>query len=119
VRVHPSPDGITVFFEDITAQRQALAETRRLHEVLDATQDLVLLSDVSGRIIHMNPAARLALAIPESFDIAALTVSDFFPAHVRAFLANEGLPALLAGASWRGAMPVVAHDGRELTADIV
>ncbi len=118
VRAHPSPQGLTVFFEDISAERRARDESRRVHEVLDATQDLVALADISGQIIHLNPAARRVMRLTADEPLAALEIADFFPPSVHSFLFRDGLPKLLVDGHWRGSMPVSTRDGRVFTAEI-
>lgn len=59
---------------DITARVQAEENRRRLAEVVEVNTDLVLFVDANALIRWMNPSARRALAVGESY--AALQLAD-------------------------------------------
>ena len=75
VRVWPSPDGLSVYFNDTTARRAAQAElqrsARRAQLVADVTTDL------SDTLVAEQAVARLArLLVPELADFALVTLVD-------------------------------------------
>lgn len=60
VRVYPHEDGISVFFHDISARREAERAIReseqRFREVIEMTPAGYLLADAAGTIMNVNPA---------------------------------------------------------------
>lgn len=59
-RIYPSPDGLTIYFTDITLRKQAEeAIAAQLHwneQLLQTMQDGFILADTEGRIVDANPA---------------------------------------------------------------
>jgi PAS domain S-box-containing protein len=62
VRAYPSPDGLAVYFHDVTDRRLAHEEVRererQLRTVLDVLPLPVFIADVGGRITAVNEAVR-------------------------------------------------------------
>ena len=86
VRVYPSSRGLTIFFQDITREYEARSASRRTREIIDAALDIVVLADISGRILELNAAARRALGLADDTAIDHLTIGSFFPRRLHPFL---------------------------------
>lgn len=54
VRAYPSPSGLSVYFHDATARKQAFDEGRFQARLLDAVGQAVVASDLRGNIIYWN-----------------------------------------------------------------
>jgi len=100
VRIYPSEDGISVYFHDITAKREAQKKIsdseRRFREVIEMTPAGYLLADADGDIIDVNPAL------------------CYIAGYSRAELIGAGLAKLFFHFPWEGAAftvygPVSAH----------
>lgn len=78
------------------------------------TADLVVLADVRGNILHLNPAGRHMLGIPPHEDVTALTLSDLHPAWANVIVLGEGVETALLDGSWRGETALIARSGREI-----
>jgi two-component system, OmpR family, phosphate regulon sensor histidine kinase PhoR len=65
-----TPRGAVVVWHDVTAQEQLLAEVQHRAAQLDATLNAFavgyMITDVAGRVIHMNPAAESLLGYGEA-----------------------------------------------------
>lgn len=57
VRVFPSPEGITVYFYDITQSRRSERELRRQAALLNRAQDAIIVRDLDHVILFWNKAA--------------------------------------------------------------
>ncbi|APW38029.1 hypothetical protein RD110_13185 [Rhodoferax koreense] len=61
VRLYPSPEGVTVYFRDVSERRRAAEELRLSEESLAITLqsigDAVIATDTLGRVTRMNPTA--------------------------------------------------------------
>src|SRR5437764_8449588 len=69
LRAFPNKDGLSVFFEDVTARREAEEEQQRTDELLSITLrsigDAVIATDADGRITFMNSLAQQLTGWPE------------------------------------------------------
>ena len=60
-RIYPAPEGLSVYFHDITARKRAERDLRQSEENLSITLraigDAVIATDADGRVTRMNPTA--------------------------------------------------------------
>jgi PAS domain S-box-containing protein len=57
VRAYPSPDGLSVFFQDITERKRAEAALGRYHLLSEMARDIMLFLRPDGRIVEANHTA--------------------------------------------------------------
>jgi diguanylate cyclase len=74
----------------------------------EETSDLVGVSDESGNVRYINPAARKRLGIPEGVELAT---ADFFPPEAFAQYYDEIRPQLLSSGTWNGLLPILNESG--------
>ena len=98
---------------DLSEQKRADAARARFTAILEETTDLVYIADVSGRILHLNRAARLLAAIGEGLDVSHLRVSDFHPEWAARQIFLAGIPAAIRDGAWSGETAVI-ESGREI-----
>src|SRR4029077_19215972 len=51
-RIHPSPDGLAIFFQDVTERRANARERVRLATIVETTPDAVIVSDAEGALLY-------------------------------------------------------------------
>jgi len=98
---------------DLTERRIAEREQRRLVEILDATTDLVAVSDADGRILYCNRAGRRMLGIGADEDVTTLSALDHTPPLERARLVQEHAIMVRDGV-WSGETELTARDSRTI-----
>lgn len=96
----------------VIATRLAEEERDRLAAILEHTTDIAGMSDVEGRVLYLNPAAREVLAIGPDEDVSEVLISDLHPPEVAQMLMDTVIPGVLDTGSWRGETAFVARDGR-------
>jgi PAS domain S-box-containing protein len=89
-------------YEDITVQRQTQAERERLAAILEATTDLVAVTNPQGQVIYLNRAGRKMVGFPDDLDITTTTIPDYHPRWAFERVLNEGLPAAMQTGIWSG-----------------
>ncbi len=66
-RIYPSPDGLAIFFQDITERKQAEAQLRASQELLsrivETVPEGITMADREGRLTFANPAAEKTLGL--------------------------------------------------------
>ena len=110
---HPAVEGIVVNYRDVTERVEAQRGAQRLLEVLEATEDLVGISDPHGRLLHLNQAAREFAGLDD--DLTDVEVPGaWMPPEEADRLVEEVLPALERAGTWAGELRLCDGDGREL-----
>lgn len=103
-----------------TAQLEmALAESRRLTQILEATTDIVGLATVEGHMLYLNQAGRRSLGFSDQVDITGINFSDLYPPASLEYLATVGIPSAMRAGIWSGETMIVAQDGHEIPVSIV
>ncbi len=101
--------------EDALARRQqddALME--RLRTIIENTPDAIATSDVSGRVVYMNQAARRLLGVPADTPLDAAHIPQFHPAWAADLVLNEALPHAAREGYWSGETAVLDGQGNEI-----
>ncbi|WP_425375063.1 PAS domain S-box protein [Methylobacterium nonmethylotrophicum] len=91
---------VTVFL-DVTEQRRAEAQLRRLALVAEQSSDLIAIADAEGRVVYVNPAGRALVGLAGGAAQAA-RLTDFFTPEDLPFAEGTILPEVRAGGSWSG-----------------
>ena len=92
-RIQPGPDGISIFFTDISERKKRESELTRLHATLQAlvqgSTDVIFVKDGDGRYIFANQAAADLLGRPLQEMLGADDAALFPAETARAFRAND------------------------------
>ncbi|MBZ0328257.1 MAG: PAS domain-containing protein [Altibacter sp.] len=89
-RIYPSPDGLTIYFTDITAKRKAelaLKESENhIRTILETEPECIKQLSTKGELIYMNPAG-LAMIEAENLDMVKghSILGLILPEHQKAF----------------------------------
>lgn len=116
-------NGTILFFEgvliDVTAQRHLEEARRRTSEILEATTDLVWLTDESDNIDRLNAAMRHFLSDGEESELHGTSVGEFIAegaeaASLRAWREDADGPH-----EWRGELSLRSRAGHEILTSAV
>ncbi|HET9984732.1 MAG TPA: PAS domain S-box protein [Longimicrobiales bacterium] len=99
--------------EDITESKAVEEGQRRLTAILEATTDLVGISDVRGHTVYLNRAWRELAGIPEE-EVGQATIPDFHPEWAAGVILREGVPTAIREGSWTGETAVKTRAGEEI-----
>jgi PAS domain S-box-containing protein len=56
-RVFPAPDGVSIFFEDVTERTRAMEDSLRLAAIVRSADEVIVGKDLNGIVTSWNPAA--------------------------------------------------------------
>ena len=101
-----------VFVRDITERKRAEEMRARLAAILESTPDFVGSFDIQGRGLMLNQSARRMLNIPESEDVASLSLARLYPSDVAHRVLTEGISTALRDGVWRGETALLTREGR-------
>lgn len=93
---------------------RATAAHARLIAILDATPDLVAISDSGGCLLYLNPAGRRLLGVQADADLAPIDATACYTAESYALFRQEALPAALRNGVWQGETTLVDRSGRRI-----
>jgi diguanylate cyclase (GGDEF)-like protein/PAS domain S-box-containing protein len=98
----PSVAGVVANYRDITARKAAERDTDRLTDIIEATSDLVAITDRAGQTLYMNAACRAFFGIAPEAQLDGFDFTRFAPEWVRRRYADETLPSLQNAGIWSG-----------------
>lgn len=106
--------GYSAIIQDITTRVIAQEELDRLAAVVRASDELVALGTIDGRLVYLNEAGmRLTGLRPE--DIGRVELSRVLPPDMKRRISEEVLPCVAAGRPWEGELEYRnVADGRQV-----
>jgi diguanylate cyclase (GGDEF)-like protein/PAS domain S-box-containing protein len=98
----PAVEGIVTNARDVTDRRAAERRAFELVEILEATSEIVVMSDPNGRVVYANRSARSLLDVQEEQHVGALSSETS-----RERLRTEIMPLVRRRGSWSGELEFV------------
>lgn len=105
---------LVLSLNDVTQKVLAEEQKAQLHEIIEATPDLVGTAETTGKLRYMNQAGRRMLGLSADEDLARATVSDFHPPEVGELIFSQALPASRREGVWQGETKLLSRDGHEI-----
>ncbi len=105
--------GLLVVIEDITDRRETQAQQERLLAILEATPDVVGITDAVGNHRYLNRAGQLLFNVPLE-EIGQFHLSDTTRADIAQMLIKQALPIATQKGTWHGESIILDRYGREI-----
>ncbi len=99
---------------DVTARKRDEESSSRLARILEATPDVVGITDLEGHVLYLNRAAREMTGLREDASVLSKNISDLHPGWAYEIVRQEGIPAALRDGAWEGETALLGSDGREI-----
>jgi diguanylate cyclase (GGDEF)-like protein/PAS domain S-box-containing protein len=109
-----SVDHVLAISPDITHRVKAEEENRRLASLLDASPDLICVTDPQGVLLYLNPAGRAMLGWPSDTDLRYIKPYSFYPERAVKRLRESAMPHASVYSMWRGENTVMREGGKEI-----
>jgi PAS domain S-box-containing protein len=113
-RIYPSKNGLTIFFQDITQQKEAEAERQLQLAIIDKTSDLVGLATPDGTFTYLNRAGIEMLGFDPSKGDIRKNIADTHPQWAYDIVSSTGLPTAAKKGLWKGETVLLDFNGREV-----
>nr|WP_275299078.1 diguanylate cyclase [Halomonas kenyensis] len=98
--------------EDVTARYAAQVNRDRLTHLLDASPDIVSITDAEQRVVYLNKAGRKLLGeLPEAL---TLSLEQTHPPWARRIIEEQGIPHAIEHGYWYAETAVLSRDGSEV-----
>ncbi|MBX3744999.1 MAG: PAS domain S-box protein [Verrucomicrobiae bacterium] len=114
VKAYPSPDGLAVYFREVTEQRRNREALRAQAELLDKAQDAIVVRDLEHRVLYWNKSAERLYGWPVE-EILGRSVEELLfqdPEAYRAVVA-----ATRRDGEWIGELEQRTREGESLTVE--
>ena len=82
VTAYPAPEGLTVYFRDVSDRRQVEQERQQFAALVDASSDFIGVAGLDQRGVYVNRAGQELVGL-EPGQVAGISVLDFFPESER------------------------------------
>jgi PAS domain S-box-containing protein len=100
-----------VLVKDVTERRRVDSVRERLLAILEATTDLVAISQVEGPASYVNAAGRRLLGVGPNDEVA---LTDHRPESARRMILKEAIPTAIRKGAWSGETVLIGRDGNEV-----
>lgn len=114
VAEHGRSVGSIGMLQDITDRMRTEEERLRLAAILEATTDVVTLTDPGGQVLYVNRSGRRLLGLLANEDVSFLTISDLHPPAAATRIVHEGIPTATREGAWSGEGALLSRDGLEI-----
>ncbi len=105
--------GVLAVLTDVSERHLAQAASNRLAAIVEATTDLVCISDPAGRILQMNGAGRAMLGLVNA-DLSRVSIQQLMPHWAYDKMIKEGVSQAAVHGTWSGETAVLRQDGAEV-----
>lgn len=99
--------------KDITEQMRTEEERARLITILEATTDLVMITDLHGKIRYINRAGQTTLGLEEK-NPSKINLQSLVPEWARTLVLGIGIPTAIRDGVWNGESAFVDRQDREI-----
>jgi len=113
------PVGTVGTIDDVTEHVEVLREAERLTTILEATPDLVGISNRDRSLVYLNEAGRAFFGMTPDSDLSGLDLLAWFPPATLERWKNEINPSLASRNIWQGEVGILGGDGREIDVSAV
>jgi len=111
---HGAVDFLVFSLNDVTQRVLAEEKKVQLHEILEATPDMVGTADTYGRVFYMNQAGRQMVGLGVDESLARATIADFHPPEASELIYTQAIPTSRREGVWQGETKLRSRDGREI-----
>ena len=100
-RIYPSPEGLTIYYTDITKQKKVDANNQMLLSLIETNDDFIGLATLEGEPLYLNDNGRQLIGLESSEEMPD-SISAFFPEDYRDRVKKEHMPSIFESNRWHG-----------------
>ncbi|MBQ0787635.1 MAG: PAS domain S-box protein, partial [Oceanihabitans sp.] len=97
----PSPEGLTIYYTDITEKKSAEANNQMLLSLIETSDDFIGLATLEGKPVYLNSQGKKLVGLEKDENMPA-SISGFFPEHYQKIIVNEHMPNIFKNEKWNG-----------------
>jgi len=104
--------GFTVSARNLMKRKQDDKLKKQLMDIVEATTDMVAMTDTHGSIIYMNSAGKKMMDFPVNIDVTTTSIPDYHSPEEAERVLREVIPALTNIGTWRGEVEFLSRTGK-------
>ncbi|WP_373534012.1 PAS domain S-box protein [Microcoleus sp.] len=101
-------------YGELRLRKRAEQKQARLTAILEATSDLVGVTDATGHSVYLNQAGQEMLGMSPEEARSPFSIDSVLPPSAKAKFHNEIIPTALREGRWAGEMLFLSRDGEEI-----
>ena len=102
VNTHPSPDGLSVYFNDVTERKLAEQEMQKFVSLAENDSEFVSMATLEGKVTFLNEAGRQLVGLDAGEKALSTNLADYYTKQTWAKLRDEVLPEIIHVSRWEG-----------------
>ncbi|NHN29519.1 sensor histidine kinase [Paenibacillus agricola] len=114
VSYHDKPAKM-IIAKDITANKQTMEMNKRLISILEETEDLIVITDVDGKMIYLNHSMKVMMGYDEEQDWVQISVTDLYPQWEGKLIRHEAFYIASKQGCWKGGTAFKLRNGKSLS----
>lgn len=99
---------------ELNTRKKLETELARRVEVLEASEDFILLFNLEGSIIWINPQMKQLVGITDDVEITKLSIADYHPDWALDIVKEKGIPTAIIKGTWLGETALLTKNGQEI-----
>lgn len=100
-RIYPTPDGLTIYFTDITEKKNTDEKNQKLLSLIETSDEFIGLATLDGKPIYLNANGRKLVALEKEEEMPD-SIVGFFPEDYRENIQTEHFSAIFKTNKWTG-----------------
>ncbi|WP_324024784.1 PAS domain S-box protein [Maribacter sp. BPC-D8] len=104
--LYPSPNGLSIYFRDITNSKKADQEKQKLVSIIENSPGFIGLATLTGEPLFMNDAGKKMVNLPSNVNFKNTTIFDYFEDDYKDVIENTHLPTIMKKGVWTGEVPL-------------
>ena len=99
---------------ELNTRQQLEVELAQRVQVLEASEDYIVLTDTRGRVIWNNPQMREIVSIAEAANVDRLSIAAYHPQWALNIIQETGIPTAISQGTWLGETAILTKDAQEI-----
>jgi diguanylate cyclase (GGDEF)-like protein/PAS domain S-box-containing protein len=104
-----------IIARDLTEHNDKEAEKQRLFDILEESADFIGSSDLNGKLLYHNRAAKRMVGLSDDADLSNMTIPDVHPAWATKQVLETAIPEVLSHGVWHGESALLHRNGHEIS----
>jgi signal transduction histidine kinase len=83
-------------------------------QILEASEDYIVLTDTKGQVIWHNPQMKEVVSIAKTADLTQLSIAQYHPPWALNIIQEQGIPTAISKGTWLGETALLTYDDQEI-----